>query len=86
MLLPVFAFAAVFRLLAGPATFSPVPAVAVVSGYLDHPLSGDSVRLYYGRHYSSDRITAALSPAGDFEVVLNDLKAGTPIMFKYVGQ
>jgi len=39
MLLPVFAFAAIFRLLAGPATFSPVPAVAVVSGHLDHALS-----------------------------------------------
>ena len=86
MLLPVFAFAAIFRLLAGPAIFSPVPAVAVVSGHLDHALSGDSVQLYYGRHYSSDRITAALSPAGDFKVVLNDLKAGTPIMFKCAGQ
>jgi len=62
------------------------PVAAVLSGHLDHAPAGDSVRLYYGRHYQSDRVKTLLSPAGDFKLVLNDLKAGTPITFKYAGQ
>ncbi|MGI4885307.1 MAG: TlpA family protein disulfide reductase [Janthinobacterium lividum] len=77
MLSSVLAFAAALRLLGPP---------AVISGHLDHAPAGDSVRLYYGRHYQQGQVKAPLSSSGDFKLVLNDLTDGTPITFKYAGQ
>lgn len=83
MLFPVLASAIALRLLGAPAATLPP---AVISGHLDHAPAGDSVRLYYGGHYQSGGVKTPLSPTGDFKLVLNDLKAGTPITFKYAGQ
>ena len=84
LLLPAFALGAAFRLLpGGPAS---VPAPAILSGHLAHAPAGDSVRLTYSQHYGRNGVRTALSPTGDFKVVLTDLKEGTPIAFSYANE
>lgn len=62
------------------------PATAVLSGHLDHAPAGDSVYVSFGKHYGHQSFRAALSPAGDFKLVVSDLKVGTPAGFWYARQ
>ena len=84
LLLSSYAFVVALRLLAGPA--APLPggssAETVLSGHLDHAPAGDTVRLWYG----SSKAQTVLGPAGDFKLVIKDLKDANPAMLQYSRQ
>ena len=74
---------AILRLL----LLSPLPATVTLRGHLDHAPAGDSIRLEYRGHYGRQlAIKAPLSAAGDFAVVLTDLKSAAPVLFTYARQ
>lgn len=61
---------------------APVPTRTVITGHFTQAPPGDSVRLRYGTHHAQ----AALSPSGDFQLVLPDLKRASAAELSYAGQ
>lgn len=62
------------------------PAPATVRGHLDHAPAGDTVRVQYGKNYGPRAFKGALSPAGDFSLVVPALPGPTMAELDCAGQ
>ena len=79
LLLPTLALSTALRLLASPPA---APPVTRFGGHLAHAPAGDTVRLWVGER----QVKTPLSPTGDFQFEFTDLRATTPVHFKFARQ